>query len=289
MKNKPKAKSTLKIKKHKKLMMINKEVIKQATAQTGEWAEKDLTTLLGTPSNTVASIILNRTRAACASKRHSLTTKDGRRSVTVERMGQKKAKQIAYTFLNKLKNESQKGQFDNHGLITVESSPDLTPDLPQITMTTIKNLSPTKKHDKRGRWSEDEENILLQIPSNVAAANILGRTRDSCAGKRFGLINENGRKGVEMKTMGEKRAWLFAKEFCKNFNKEHGVNQNELTTIPHSVNDNIKLEYKSESVSGITPVIIQEQGFILLLNDQEIIMKNCPKKLIIRGSTVMFE
>lgn len=122
--------------------------------------------------------------------------------------------------------------------------------------------------EKTGHWTNEEDELLLNTNSNNVAAILLKRSRDSAASRRF-ILRSKGRIGVQVETIGMKKAKSIAAGILK---KEKALEKEEIPVaiIP----------------TGIE--IIDQKQILLVLNGQEIYFKNGLNKLVIKGDNVLF-
>lgn len=143
--------------------------------------------------------------------------------------------------------------------------------------STIRHLSTTLK---MGSWSTKEDTILLSCPSNIMAGIILQRPHKACGSHRY-LLVKDGRKSVPMKRMKQEKASELAYKYLAQIKKESeetANNINNINVMDQKANTSITKEVE------IVPISVEEVGgLVIILNDQEMVMKTSPKKLVIKG------
>lgn len=133
---------------------------------------------------------------------------------------------------------------------------------------------------KMGSWTSKEDTTLLGCPSNIMAGIILGRPHKACGSHRY-LLVKDGRKSVKMEKMGKEKATELAYRYLAKIKKE----SEELSNNNFSIQTKQRVEQETIVVSDETiPIIVEEVGgLIIVLNEQEMVMKTSPKRLIIKG------
>lgn len=152
---------------------------------------------------------------------------------------------------------------------------------PMLNSEPIRNLSTALK---LGSWSERDDTILLGCKSNIMAGVILQRPWKACASHRY-LLVKDGRKSVKMERMGKEKATELAYAYLNKLKKDREEQQQTKKAIEEPQNNNYMTVIKNEENITHLPTIPVEDvtGLVIILNDQEMVMKTTPKKLIIKG------
>lgn len=145
----------------------------------------------------------------------------------------------------------------------------------------------------RGNWDESEDEILLNTNSNVVAALLLNRSRDSAASRRFTLVNKFNRTSVPMEHIGFKQAKSIVSKILKEKKKNmipQSIIQERGQSSMHDEVNNLPSHTKKVTTQIIESIPTSDlfNPILLVLNNQEIFFKNGINKLIIKGENVTF-
>ena len=147
----------------------------------------------------------------------------------------------------------------------------------------------------RSTYSAEEDELILSTESNHVAALLLKRSRAGVQNRRMRLVNEYGRVSVPTKSFG----FLKAKAIVAQMRKEALKNNGSilLPVVSQSVSSTIEripiAETKMLPMTTSTKVHKkanenQEEGFIVVINNTEMTLKQLPKKMIVSGKDLTF-
>jgi hypothetical protein len=155
----------------------------------------------------------------------------------------------------------------------------------KVPMRTKSSSKLLQNAENAGRWSNEEDELLLHTNSNLVAALLLKRSRDSAANRRFVLRTKFGKESVPVETIGLKKARSIVAKILKQKKTENNTMEfilpnNTVKTLPYSTTEKIE-PIKENNVEIMMPIM-------LVVNGQEMLFKNGLKKLVIQGDNILF-